>query len=119
MYSKIGEISFKMISDQVQSKKKRRRHRLANNVAKGKLAEEMYEAEATMSGIEYRRTGYGSDYEETRYDTLTGRKSKKLIEVKSDDAQQSRLQKKIQKRNPSRYEVRRYDTTWYTGDEFF
>ena len=38
-------------------KKEKKRKQLEENVAKGKIAEEMYEADATMSGIEYKRTG--------------------------------------------------------------
>jgi len=101
-----------------EDEKERKRRQLEENVAKGRLAEEMYEAEATMSCVDYRRTGRGSDYEETHHDPITGRKSKKLVEVKSDDAPQSRLQKKIQKKNPRNYEVRRYDTSLSTGKAF-
>ena len=60
-------------------KKEKKRKQLEENVAKGKIAEEMYEADATMSGIKYKRTGKGSDYEETHYDPLTGKKSKRLV----------------------------------------
>ena len=44
------------------------------------------ETEANMNGVEYKRTGKGSDYEETHHDALTGKKTKQLVEVKSDDA---------------------------------
>ena len=77
-------------------KKEKKKKQLEENVAKGKIAEEMYEAEATMNGVDYKRTGKGSDYEETHVDALTGKKSKKLGEVKSDNAKLNI--KKIQKR---------------------
>ena len=99
-------------------KKEKKRKQLEENVAKGKIAEEMYEADATMSGIKYKRTGKGSDYEETHYDPLTGQKSKRLVEVKSDSAPLTKLQKKKKKRNSKNYVVKRYDTSLATGKAF-
>ena len=43
-------------------KKEKKRKQLEENVAKGKLAEEMYETEANMNGVEYKRTGKENCY---------------------------------------------------------
>ena len=99
-------------------KKEKKRKQLEENVAKGKIAEEMYEADAAMSGINYKRTGKGSDYEETHRDPLTGKKSKRLVEVKSDGAPLTKLQKKTKKRKSKNYVVKRYDTSLATGKAF-
>ena len=99
-------------------KKEKKKKQLDENVAKGKIAEEMYEAEATMNGVDYKRTGKGSDYEETHVDALTGKKSKKLVEVKSDNAKLSKYQKKTKKKKKKNYEVKRYNTTLFTGKAF-
>jgi len=98
-------------------KKEKKRKQLEENVAKGKLAEEMYETEANMNGVEYKRTGKGSDYEETHHDALTGKKKKQLVEVKSDDAELSKYQKKTKKKKKN-YVVKRYNTSLFTGKAF-
>ena len=98
-------------------KKEKKKKQLEENIAKGKLAEEMYETEATMNGVEYKRTGKGSDYKETHHDALTGKTTKKLVEVKSDDASLSKYQKKTKKRKKN-YVVKRYNTSLFTGKAF-
>ena len=94
-----------------RSKKQRKRDILEQNRENGKHAEEMYRREADLYGIDYKRTGKGHDFEEKRYDWQTGKTRKVKVEVKSNDAPLSKLQKKTRKKNPKNYEVRRYSTS--------
>ena len=94
-----------------RSKKQRKREILEQNRENGKHAEDMYRREADLYGIDYKRTGKGHDFEEKRYDWQTGKTRKVKVEVKSNDAPLSKLQKKTRKKNPKNYEVRRYNTS--------
>ncbi len=87
-------------------KKQIKRDVLAENKAKGKLAENMYVISATLSGAEVERSPHGRDFIERRRNLFTGKVVKTThVEVKSSDtAQLSPLQKKTKKRT-SNYRV--------------
>ncbi len=94
-----------------KSKNQQRHDTLEKNKENGKIAENMYRTEADLNGVQYRRTGKGHDFEEKRYDYTTGKTQKIKVEVKSNNASLSKLQKKTRKKNQKNYEVRRYDTS--------
>lgn len=95
-----------------EAEKLRKRQQLAVNKLQGDLAESTYVTDRTLKGHEVKRTGKGSDYEERKSYFLSRRKGpKKLVEVKSGGAKQSKLQKKTQKKAKKRgrgYTVMRY-----------
>ena len=96
-----------------RSKKEQKRDTLEQNRENGKRAENMYRTEAEINGVSYKRTGIGHDFEEERHDWNTGKTRKVKVEVKSNNASLSKLQKKTRKKNPKNYEVRRYDTSMF------
>lgn len=96
-----------------RSKKEQKRDTLEQNRENGKRAEDMYRTEADLSGVQYKRTGIGHDFEEKRCDWNTGKTRNIKVEVKSNSAPLSKLQKKTRKKNPRNYEVRRYDTSLF------
>ena len=84
----------------------RKRARLDVNKFNGKNTEERVSFERGNTG-RIKRTGKGSDYEVTPINQYTGKEGKKyLLEVKSNNAKLSSLQKKTKKDN-SNYVVDR------------
>lgn len=97
-----------------QSNKQRKRDQLRQNQLRGQVAEKFVEAWLPLEGRIPIRIGHGSDFEARRVgpalrNPITGRvePSTKLIEVKSGKARLTPLQKKTQRKNKNRYEVRR------------
>lgn len=75
--------------------KQRKRRTLKRNVRRGKAGERQAVAvDGLLFGWTSKRTGRGSDYSQTRRSILTGKKERRLIEVKTGKAKLSKLQKK-------------------------
>ncbi|MFH0714177.1 MAG: hypothetical protein V1847_00270 [Candidatus Diapherotrites archaeon] len=89
-----------------KSKKQIKRDIIAENRAKGQVAERTYVMRAQMSGYEVERTGRGSDFRVRKRHPLTGRVVYSgLREVKSSkSAPVSKLQQKTKKKK-SNYKV--------------
>lgn len=77
------------------SKKERKRRVLDKNVRRGKAGERQVVAtDSLLFSWSSKRTGRGSDYLQERRSILTGKKQKRLVEVKTGNAKLSKLQKK-------------------------
>lgn len=89
------------------SKKRLKKQVLAENIAKGKAAEDSYRLRAQLAGYEVERTdGRGHDFRVRKRDIVTGKvKYSGLREIKSSNtAPVTALQKKT-KRKKSNYKV--------------
>jgi len=97
-----------------ETKKQRKRRKLAEAGRKGRAGEEAYRLQATLQGKEVERTGHGHDFIERRKDWLTGRViSTKYVEVKTGGARLSKLQKKTKKKKKGGYKVYRTEPIFY------
>lgn len=85
-----------------------KRTRLVRNKTKGKMAEDLAITRYGLHGYSIKRTGRGSDYEVSKRSWRTGRKKKKLVEVKSGRARLSKLQRKTYRKHKRSYEVWRF-----------
>ena len=93
--------------------KEHKRARLQRNKARGKAAEdETMASYRVLGGYQVKRTGRGHDFKATRQDVFTGKKETKYVEVKSGNAQLSKLQKKT-KGKKGNYVVERRDPLFY------
>ena len=79
-----------------RSKKQVKRETLAENVRKGRAAEEQFVMQQRLMGREVERTGRGSDFRVRERDPLTGKTTRTYTrEIKSSEtAPMSELQKK-------------------------
>lgn len=97
-----------------ETKKQRKKRKLAQARRKGRAAEEQYKMGAVFRGAEVQRTGRGHDYIERKRDFLTGKvTSTKYVEVKSRGAKLSKLQKKMKKKKKGSYKVVREEPIIY------
>jgi hypothetical protein len=97
-----------------ETKKQRKRRKLAEARRKGAAGEETYRWQATLQGKEVERTGRGHDFIERKRDFLTGRvTSTKYVEVKTGKARLSKLQKKTKKKKKGGYKVVREEPLIY------
>jgi hypothetical protein len=88
--------------------KGRKRYTLGMNKFRGKLSENMFEANQRMMGNDVTRTGRGHDYKVTHRDPLTRQyQGTTYHEVKSGNSRLSDLQNKTKKKMGSRYKVER------------
>lgn len=81
----------------------------------GKEGEKHFEIDNSLS--EYKRTGHGSDYEKTVYDSA-GRKRKEPHEIKRNNSRLSKLQKKTRGLKVDRYVDTGYGVSKKTEDRF-
>ena len=97
-----------------ETKKQRKRRKLAEARRKGAAGEETYKWQATLQGKEVERTGRGHDFIERKRDFLTGRvTSTKYVEIKTGKARLSKLQKKTKKKKKGAYKVVREEPLIY------
>lgn len=95
-----------------KSKKQRKRELLKDNIAQGKIGEDLAELKYTLSGYEVERTGKGHDFRVRKRDIFGRVVESKVIEVKTGKSKLSKLQKKT-KRRKSNYKVERVDPLFY------
>jgi len=89
-----------------ETKKQRKRRKLAEARRKGKAGEEAYRWQATLQGKEVVRTGRGYDYKEKTRNFWTGKVRTKCVEVKTGPhARLSKLQKRTKKKKKGAYKV--------------
>jgi len=89
-----------------ETKKQRKRRKLAEARRKGKAGEEAYRWQAMLQGKEVERTGRGHDFVERKKDLFTGRVvSTKYVEVKTGKAGLSKLQKRTKRKKKGAYKV--------------
>lgn len=83
--------------------------RFRKNKRKGKAEEiQGIGVDFLFNGWESERTGRGSDYKQTRRDSLTGKREERLVEYKTGNSKLSRLQKETKKKT-KRYKIRRFN----------
>lgn len=87
--------------------RKSKREVIKANAAKGKRAERVVRTEYEMAGYKTEQTGKGHDFKATRKNLLTGKNDTKYVEVKSDNAKLSSLQKKKKEQLGRKYVVER------------
>jgi len=90
-----------------------RREVIAQNRQRGRMGEEQVKMEYGLRGYEVERTGRGSDFRVRKRHPFTGRViESKLIEVKTGNAQTSKLQQKT-KKHQSNYKVVRVNPVFF------
>jgi hypothetical protein len=82
-----------------KSKRQQKRETLAQNQARGKVAERWFVFVQRFWGNKVVRTGLGSDYRVTEWHMFTEKKDTYLAEVKSRKGKLSRLQRETKKKN--------------------
>jgi len=94
-------------------KKQIKKEVIAENIRKGRSAEDAYVMQARMAGYEVERTGRGHDFRVRKRDPFTGKVTCSGVrEIKSGNASLSRLQQKTKKKK-SNYKVIRMNNSWW------
>ena len=96
------------------SKKQIKREVLAENRANGKAAENSYQMNASLRGVEVERSPHGRDFIERRRDMFTGKVTRTThVEVKSSStAPLSKLQQQTKKKQSNYKVVRQNSGFW-------
>lgn len=97
-----------------RSKKEILRERLDENKRRGEAAEDLYESDAALRGVDFKKVHKGCDYIETERDFFGMVIKRTNVEVKSSSkAKLSKLQKKMKRKLGKKYIVDRYDPVFY------
>ncbi len=93
--------------------KERKRRKLKENKRKGKIVEKNVAFnDALMEGWNSKKTRT-PDFKQTRMNILTGKKEIRYKEVKSDNAKESKTQKKARKKLGKKYVLDRRDSLFW------
>jgi hypothetical protein len=98
VYLLFGDFGYK------ETAKQKKRRILEENRQRGRRAELLVRTSIGRFGDKVTKRPYGPDLEAERKELFTGKVRKELIEVKSNDAPLSPLQKKVMKKKKFRVE---------------
>ena len=87
--------------------KRRKKTTIRANAAKGKRVENKVKREYKERGYSVKTTGKGHDFRATKTNPSTGKKTTKLVEVKSGNAKLTPTQRRSKKRLGKKYVVER------------